>query len=73
MAGRRLTYMPLGIDRGQPENTHQALNAFAVYTERDVASEDGQQAAAVKSLARILLVDQAKQQQVLFALEAIGA
>lgn len=70
VAGRRLTQVSLGIDRRQPENTHQALNAFPVYTEGNLAPQHRQQAAtAVERPARVMLVEQAKQQQVLFALE----
>lgn len=70
MAGRRLAQAPLGVDGCQAEHAHQPLNPFAVDAEGDVPPEHRQQAAAaVKRPACVMLVEQAKQQQVLFALE----
>jgi hypothetical protein len=65
------TMLNAAWDRSAPaRECSSVLNAFAVDAERDVAPQHRQQAAAaVNWPARIMLVDQAEQQPVLFALE----
>ena len=59
-----------GMNRRQAQDTHQALDAFAIDTEGHIAFQHRYHApAAVIGAARVVLVEQSQQQQVLLALE----
>lgn len=70
VTGHWPTEAPLGVHRSQAENGHQALNTLAIDPERHSAPQQRHPAtAAVIRPARVVLVEQPQEQQILLARE----